>query len=80
MSKAKNFKTAHGFLEAYYSFHCFGKIAIGSASYQSKYISWLQSLPKLELGPPRKKSPLSFRFDGGEGLLMPVGPGAPDNH
>jgi hypothetical protein len=50
----------------------FGTVAIGTAYYSSKYISWLQSLPKLELGPPHKKNPLPFRFGGGEGLLMPV--------
>jgi hypothetical protein len=47
-------------------------VEIEVAFYSPKYISWLQSLPGLELDriPPGVK-PLRFRFDGGEGLLMP---------
>jgi hypothetical protein len=48
---------------------------IGSASYNSRYLSWLSSLPSAEIGPPHKKNPLAFRFDGGEGLLMPLSSG-----
>jgi hypothetical protein len=44
---------------------------IGSATYTSKYLAWLQSLPDVEIWPPRKRDPLAFRFCGGEGLLMP---------
>jgi hypothetical protein len=44
---------------------------IGSGSYNSKYVSWLQWLPNAEIGQPYKRKPLSFRFNGGEGLLMP---------
>jgi hypothetical protein len=44
---------------------------IGSGSYNSKYVSWLQSLPNTEIGQPYKRKPLAFRFRGGEGLLMP---------
>ena len=51
----------------------FKKTQIGRVGYNSKYISWLQSLPGVEIGPPHKKDPLAFRFDGGEGLLMPLG-------
>ena len=46
---------------------------IGSVPYDSRYLSWLQSLPNVEIGPPHKRNPLAFRFDGG-GLLMPCGP------
>lgn len=45
------------------------KTHIGKARYNSKYISWMQSLPQLEQ--PYRRKPLAFRFDGGEGLLMP---------
>jgi hypothetical protein len=45
----------------------FRRTSIGKALYNSKYISWMQSLPQLELGQPHKRNPLAFRFDGGEG-------------
>ena len=47
-------------------------VKIGRASFNSKYVSWLQQLPNLELDRvPRGFKPMRFRFDGGEGLLMP---------
>ena len=47
-------------------------IKIGRTSFTAKYISWLQQLPNLELDRvPRGPNPMRFRFDGGEGLLMP---------
>jgi hypothetical protein len=49
----------------------FRTTSIGKAHYNSKYISLMQSLPRLKLGQPYQRKPLSFRFDGGEGLLMP---------
>jgi hypothetical protein len=47
---------------------------IGRACFNSKYIAWLQELPNLALGQPHKHAPLPFRFEGGEGLLMPCKP------
>jgi hypothetical protein len=49
----------------------FQQVALGHAHYKAKYLYWLQTLPGLELGPTQKRKPLSFRFEGGEGLLMP---------
>jgi hypothetical protein len=47
-------------------------VKIGNVPFNSKYVSWLQRLPNLELDRiPRGVKPLRFRFDGGEGLLMP---------
>ena len=54
-----------------YTVKDFKRTRIGSVPYQSKFLSWLQSLPDLEIGPPHRKDPLAFRFHGGEGLLMP---------
>jgi hypothetical protein len=57
-----------------YALPKFGKVKIGRANYQSKYIALLQSLPALELAPPPRNPPLAplpFRFEGGEGLLLP---------
>jgi hypothetical protein len=45
--------------------------SIGRASFESKYIAWLQALPELEVGKQTGLQPLHFRFTGGEGLLMP---------
>jgi hypothetical protein len=48
---------------------------IGRACFNSKYVAWLQELPNLALAqPPHKHAPLAFRFEGGEGLLMPIQP------
>jgi hypothetical protein len=49
----------------------FRTITLGRAHYQAKYLSWLQPLPGLQLGPTHRQNPLAFRFDGGEGLLLP---------
>jgi hypothetical protein len=47
-------------------------VKIGYALYWAKYIGWLQSLPRLELAKHRGGAePLQFRFDGGEGLVVP---------
>jgi hypothetical protein len=47
-------------------------IKIGRTPFAPKYISWMQSLPDLEIGPPHKRTPLAFRFHGGEGRLAPL--------
>ena len=47
-------------------------VKIGCAIFAAEYIAWLQQLPNLELDRVRRGgAPLRFRFDGGEGLLMP---------
>lgn len=46
-------------------------VGIGAGIYQGKYVALLLGLPNLELGPISATNPLHFRFDGGEGLLMP---------
>jgi hypothetical protein len=56
------------------TFAGFHRTTIGKALYNSKYVSLLQTLPQLELGQPHRSNPLPFRFDGGEGLLMPCRP------
>lgn len=50
----------------------YAQVKVGKVPFCVLYISWMQSLPDLEIGPARRMTPLSFRFDGGEGLLMPV--------
>jgi hypothetical protein len=52
----------------------FRTAALGRAHYQAKYLSWLQALPGLQLGSTHRQNPLAFRFDSGDGLLMPVRP------
>jgi hypothetical protein len=44
---------------------------IGKVAFNGRYIEWLRALPGLEIGKPRRSRPLPFRFEGGEGLLMP---------
>jgi hypothetical protein len=51
-------------------------IRIGEARFKGVYISWIRELPGLEIGKPKPVDPLPFRFDGGEGLLMPMRPEA----
>jgi hypothetical protein len=50
------------------------RATVAGVTYQAKYLSWLQSLPDLKLGPPRTTRALAFQFTGGEGLLMPCQP------
>jgi len=47
--------------------------SIGPQPYALKYVRLIHSLPGLQLPKkPPKDGPVSFRFDGGEGLLMPL--------
>lgn len=46
-------------------------IGIGEGIYQGSYVLLMQTLPAVEIAKPDKEKPLCFRFDGGEGLLMP---------
>jgi hypothetical protein len=48
------------------------RVRIGKAVFAGQYIEWIQALPGLEIGKPKPSRPLPFRFEGGEGLLMPV--------
>lgn len=48
-------------------------VSIGEAFFDIKYIRLLQDLPNLKVQTtPPEHDPMSFRFDGGEGLLMPL--------
>lgn len=49
-------------------------ISVGfkGAIYNRAWMAMMLGLPNLELGPVDKEKPLRFRFDGGEGLLMPM--------
>ena len=57
--------------------HCHGsgklqpRVRIGKATFFGPYVEWMQTLPGLEIGKPKLRAPLPFRFEGGEGLLMP---------
>lgn len=48
------------------------KVKIGKVPFNAKYVSWLNSMPDLKIGVPRHAQPMPFRFNGGEGLLMPL--------
>jgi hypothetical protein len=47
------------------------RVQIGKAVFFGPYVEWIQALPGLEIGKPKPADPLPFRFEGGEGLLMP---------
>jgi hypothetical protein len=47
------------------------RVRIGKVVFAALYIEWIQALPGLEIGKPKPSRPLPFRFEGGEGLLMP---------
>jgi hypothetical protein len=46
-------------------------VRIGKVAFNGQYVEWMRALPGLEIGKPRRSRPLPFRFEGGEGLLMP---------
>lgn len=52
-------------------------VRIGKAFFFAPYIEWLQTLPALQIGKPKPSRPLPFRFEGGEGLIMPQSKPAP---
>ena len=49
-------------------------VKVGSKTVQSKYLALLQSLPGILFAPDAtsKEQVIPFKFDGGEGLLMPL--------
>ena len=48
------------------------RVKVGMALYQLKYLLMLKGLPNCKLGPTGEWTPAPFRFDGGDGLLMPM--------
>lgn len=48
-------------------------IDVGPAKFSDVYLSWLAELPGVEIGPFEPFDPARFRFQGGDGLLMPEG-------
>lgn len=45
-------------------------VKIGGAVFNGEYVAMMQKFGAVTIGPSKKDSPLSFYFDGGEGLLM----------
>ena len=60
-------------------------VGIGGAIYHGRYIAQLQALPGVTVSPPSKIIGISdyraafFRFDGGEGILMPLRRKSPEH-
>lgn len=61
-------------------FHCEGTgvagydhkgVKVGGIPFSDLYLSWLCQLPNCEIGPLGEYLPARFRFDGGDGLIMP---------
>jgi hypothetical protein len=49
------------------------RIPIGDeAGFSNVYLSWLAELPGIEIAPFGAEEPARFRFEGGDGLLMPM--------
>jgi hypothetical protein len=46
-------------------------ISINGVLFSDRYLSWLGELPNCEIGPIDEAAPSRFRFDGGDGLIMP---------
>lgn len=47
-------------------------VGIGPANFSAKHLKRILVLPNLQLGPLSFSDPVPFRFDGGDGLIMPV--------
>lgn len=47
-------------------------IIVGCAGFQTKYLRMLSTLPGCEIGPISEFAIAPFRFDGGDGVLMPM--------
>jgi hypothetical protein len=48
-------------------------VRIGRVPFAALYVDLIQKLPGTEIGKPKHApKPLPFRFEGGEGLLMPM--------
>lgn len=46
-------------------------VEIGGTAYSDVYLSWIAELPNAEIGPFPFPDAARFRFDGGDGQLMP---------
>ena len=44
---------------------------INGCNFQNKYLRFLKELPNCKISPINKDNPAWFKFDGGDGLLMP---------
>lgn len=49
-------------------------LPIGCSGFSKKYLALLATLPNCKIGPVTQCGPAWFRFDGGEGAIMPVRP------
>ena len=49
-----------------------GKTKIDGISFSDVYLSWIAELPNAKIAPTGFTTPARFKFDGGEGLLMPM--------
>lgn len=47
-------------------------VDVGNAAFQPRLLRLLQSLPDCEIGPTGPQPPAWFKFDGGDGLIMPM--------
>lgn len=47
-------------------------IEVGPALFSDRYLSWLNLLPNCEIGPIGESKAARIRFDGGEGVIMPM--------
>ena len=48
-------------------------LSIGNAIFSARYIRELSELPRVQIpSDPHTENPMPFKFDGGEGLLMPM--------
>jgi hypothetical protein len=47
-------------------------VGIGEGIFSAKFLRLILGLPGVELGPIHSREPMPFRFEGGEGLLMPM--------
>ncbi len=46
-------------------------VDVGDLKFSRRYLRWLRALPSCQIGLNDAGDPARFRFDGGEGLLMP---------
>ena len=48
-------------------------VGIGTAVFDAKYIALILRLPNIQFAsPPKEIEPMAFRFNGGDGVLMPT--------
>jgi len=46
-------------------------VSVAEQCFQAKYLRLLRTLPGAEIGPTYEMNAARFRFDGGDGLIMP---------